>query len=122
MIKILRTVSLLGALAVVGLAPAEVSAQGCCSPVTSYRMGSGRSNAGRPWLSTAGSRPAGGRTRISMQGMNMNGTVSAQNIASAPAAGAGPARGAAYFCPMHPNVMSTSPATCPYCQMALRRR
>jgi hypothetical protein len=27
-----------------------------------------------------------------------------------------------YHCPMHPNVMSTFPATCPYCRMALVRR
>lgn len=124
--KILRTVSLVGALAFVGLAPTEASAQGCCSPVTSYRMGSGRSTAGRPWLST---RPTGGRTgRMSRQsmnlsGMNMNGVAYSHNMASASAASTAPAvRGAAYFCPMHPNVVSTSPATCPYCQMALQRR
>jgi hypothetical protein len=30
--------------------------------------------------------------------------------------------GATYHCPMHPNVMSTFPATCPYCQMALKKQ
>lgn len=49
----------------------------------------------------------------SMQGMNMNGPV-------APAAQ--PAAAGAYFCPMHPGVVSAGPATCPYCAMALKRR
>ncbi len=134
--KVFSAMSLIGALAFAGLAPTEASAQGCCGPATSYRMSSGRPTAGRPWLSTGGSRPTGG-CRMNMQGMNMqgmnmqdmnmsdmnmNGAAASQGMASTPSAGAVPPRGASYFCPMHPNVMSTFPATCPYCQMALQRR
>jgi hypothetical protein len=70
----------------------------------------------------------------SMQGMNMNDMVTptarAQNagfapapvVATAPATTPAPAASAKNYCPMHPGVMSTFPATCPYCQMALKRR
>ncbi|MFO0890943.1 MAG: heavy metal-binding domain-containing protein [Isosphaeraceae bacterium] len=67
----------------------------------------------------------------SMQGMSMTGmaapaapaqTTGFAPAATAPAASPAPAASATYYCPMHPNVMSTFPATCPYCQMALKRR
>lgn len=61
----------------------------------------------------------------SMQGMNMGGYAPPATTAPATAAArpATPtAAGSLYSCPMHPNVMSTFAATCPYCQMALKKR
>ena len=62
-----------------------------------------------------------------MPGMNMNGNAAPAPASpapspAAPAATAPTSANAAYYCPMHPGVMSTFPATCPYCQMALKRR
>ena len=51
-----------------------------------------------------------------VQGKNRSGGTAAVPAAPAPAA---PAQ---YYCPMHPDVVSSRPGTCPYCQMALRRR
>ena len=61
-----------------------------------------------------------------MAGMNMaapaaapqNGMAGMNMGAPAPAATAG----SPYYCPMHPTVVSSGPATCPYCQMALKKR
>ena len=39
--------------------------------------------------------------------------------AAAPAAPAGPRRGALYTCPMHPEIRQTGPGSCPICGMAL---
>jgi hypothetical protein len=65
----------------------------------------------------------------SMPGMNMNG-YAAPAAAPAPAAPVPSAAALAtpqpaalaYYCPMHPGVMSTFPANCPYCNMALKKR
>ncbi|MHB8879184.1 MAG: heavy metal-binding domain-containing protein [Myxococcaceae bacterium] len=43
-----------------------------------------------------------------MPPMNMNGGVAPTQAAAG-----------SYYCPMHPNVRSAVPATCPYCRMAL---
>jgi hypothetical protein len=72
---------------------------------------------------------------MSMQGMNIGAmqtpaaSVPGMNMGSyyapaptAPVAPTAPAVASQYFCPMHPNVVSSGPATCPYCQMALRAR
>lgn len=62
----------------------------------------------------------------SMPGMSMSANaapVAAPTPAPPPAAPtAAPTAGAMYYCPMHPGVMSTFPAICPYCQMALKKR
>ena len=78
----------------------------------------------------------------SMQGMNMGAVAPAAPIqrmdmgATAPAPAAAPMQGmnlgaaarssrtaaASYTCPMHPNVVSAGPATCPYCRMALKKK
>jgi Heavy metal binding domain len=60
-----------------------------------------------------------------MEGMSMGGgSASGRNGGAAPTAATQPttAASAKYYCPMHPNVMSTFPATCPYCQMALVKK
>jgi hypothetical protein len=53
-----------------------------------------------------------------MQGMNMGGSATPAP-AAAPAAAAA---GTTYSCPMHPNVVSATPATCPLCRMALQKK
>jgi hypothetical protein len=63
----------------------------------------------------------------SMQGMAAPTTAApdmgfAPAAATAPAAAPAPATSATYYCPMHPGVMSTFLAICPYRQMALERR
>lgn len=60
----------------------------------------------------------------SMQGMNMGGYAYPQApIAAAPTAAApAAANGARYTCSMHPNVVSTTPGSCPICGMALTRK
>jgi len=66
--------------------------------------------------------PAPQVTAASMPGMDMNGPA-APAAPPGPAATATPTAAApSYYCPMHPSVMSTFPATCPYCQMALKRK
>src|SRR5271165_282844 len=55
-----------------------------------------------------------------MQGMIMGGyTAPAPAAAVAPSASAA---GTQYYCPMHPNVVSSVPGTCPYCHMPLQPR
>ena len=61
----------------------------------------------------------------SMQGMNMGSNASpavAAPVPAAPPPATAATAGSQYYCPMHPNVTSTFPATCPYCQMALKSR
>jgi Cu+-exporting ATPase len=61
--------------------------------------------------------PAAQAPARSMQGMDMAGYAAP----AAQPATANPA-GSQYYCPMHPNVVSAGPATCPYCLMALKKR
>ena len=63
--------------------------------------------------------PTGQAAVASMPGMNMSGAAAA---APAAAPGAPVSSNATYYCSMHPNVMSTFPAVCPYCQMALQKK
>ena len=65
-----------------------------------------------------------------MQGMDMGAAAPAPAPPAAPmqgmnlgaAAQPSGAAAASYTCPMHPNVVSAGPATCPYCRMALKKK
>jgi hypothetical protein len=46
--------------------------------------------------------------------------ATAAGLAAPPASAA--TAGSQYYGPIHPSVMSTFPANCPYCQMALKRK
>jgi Cu+-exporting ATPase len=68
-----------------------------------------------------------GMPAMAMPAMNMAGYApqTAPGYAPAaypPAAPQPAATGAQYTCPMHPSVVSATPASCPYCHMALQRR
>jgi hypothetical protein len=69
-----------------------------------------QSMGGMPMPTAAAQAPA-----APMQGMSMGGYA-------APAPAPVPAAGAIYYCPMHPNVVSSTPATCPVCRMALQKK
>jgi hypothetical protein len=129
----LKTMALAGALAIGGLAMIHVPAHAGCGG-GGYRgtggFGGGHTfNAGYPGgRAGAGCGGGCGMSGMSMPGMPM---PAMDMAASAPAsqapAGYGqaapqPAAGARYTCPMHPNVASATPGTCPYCRMALQRR
>jgi hypothetical protein len=61
---------------------------------------------------------------MSMPGMNMGGYAAPPVPAPAPAPAPVPAPAAAtaqYHCPMHPSVVASFPAKCPYCGMTLTR-
>ena len=63
----------------------------------------------------------------SMQGMDMTGApvpipAPAATSTKAPQPAAPAAAASQYFCPMHPKVVASGPATCPYCRMALKKR
>lgn len=60
--------------------------------------------------------PATTAPATSMPGMSMNGN--AAPAASTPTA---PAATTQYHCPMHPSVVASFPAKCPYCGMALTK-
>ena len=120
----LITVFTLGGLMVVAGA---ARAAGCCggggSPTRAGGYGGGHTYASAayaaggsccamPGMTMGGmSMPAAQAPVANMQGMQMG-----ANFAPAPA----PA--ASYTCPMHPGVVSPTPATCPYSRMALVRR
>ena len=135
-----RTAAALGVMLLGGLSlgVARAHAGGCGGGGASYRGGyggghtfartayyggggsccSGMSMGGMrmPMMNMSGMQmPAAG-----MQGMNMGGYSTP--APAAPVAPAAPAAATQYFCPMHPDVVSSGPATCPYCQMALRPR
>jgi hypothetical protein len=65
--------------------------------------------------------PAMQAPAASMPGMNMSGYAYTQAPVTAAPATAAPAATARYHCPMHPSVVTSYPATCPYCGMALTR-
>ncbi|MHB1560524.1 MAG: heavy metal-binding domain-containing protein [Isosphaeraceae bacterium] len=73
--------------------------------------------------------PATQAAATTMPGMDMSGAAAQPPAPAAPAPSpAGPpatttaTAGATYYCPMHPGIMSTFPANCPTCGMALKRR
>lgn len=125
----LQTIGFVGALAIVGLTAGGSSAHagGCCGGGrASYSGGGyggghtfsrssnfGYSGSGMSCGAMGGMSMAPARTNgVGMQGMPMGGYP-----APTPAAAT-----ASYACPMHPGVVSTTPASCPYCGMALTRR
>ena len=125
MTKRLRTIGFVGALAFLGLtAGASVAhAGGCCGGGRASYSGGGRtfgrasnfgySGSGMSCGAMGNMSLAPARTNgVGMQGMPMGGYP-----APAPAAAS-----ASYTCPMHPGVVSATPASCPYCGMALTRR
>ena len=98
-------------------APTARGGASCCN-MTGMAMG-GMNMAATPQAPMAGmnmAAPAPAAPQNGMAGMNM---AAPAPPAPAPAPAAA---GAQYFCPMHPTVVSTGPATCPYCQMDLERR
>ncbi len=131
----LRTMATAGVLTVGGLLAAAglAHAGGCCGGGGSYRGGPtyGRTNAtasyggasccAMPGMST-------GEMQMPMQRMGgMPIPTAAVQAPAAPMPGtnmggyAAPAA-ATYYCPMHPNVVSSTPATCPVCRMALQKK
>ena len=116
----LKTMALASVLAIGGLAVLHVSAHAGCGGGGYPRTGGyggGRSfNAG--YNGMRGSGGCGGG--CSMSGMSMPGM---SHAGYAPQATSQPAStGIQYTCPMHPAVVSTNPANCPYCHMTLQRR
>jgi hypothetical protein len=86
----------------------------CCSGMSMSGMPmSGSNMAGMSMAAPAAPAPA---PAADMSGMNMGATA-----APAPAGNVA-ASAARYTCPMHPNVVSSGPARCPYCSMALVRK
>lgn len=122
----LRAVIVAGLTAVGGLlatiSPAH--AGGCCGG------GAAKSFPSRAAYSSA-PRAGSGSSCCQMGGMAMSGMAMAAPVAApqngmagmtAAAPATAPAAGSQYYCPMHPTVASAGPATCPYCQMALKKR
>ena len=125
----LQTMALAGVLAIGGLATTEAPARAGCGGGGGYR-GTGGYGGGHSFnAGYYGGRGGGG---CGMGGMSMGGYASAPQPApvyapaaypqAAPQPNGGYAAGAAYTCPMHPNVASATLGSCPYCHMALQRR
>jgi hypothetical protein len=133
----IRTAALgLMALAGLGLGVTTAHAGGCCGGGATYRGGyggghtfartasyggsccSGMSMAGMsmPAMATPAMQAPG------MQAMNMGGYPYPQAPVAATPAASPAANGARYTCSMHPNVVSSTPASCPLCGMALTRK
>ena len=143
MVRGLRTVGLVGAVALLGLTAGTgiAHAGGCCGGGGRAGGYSGGYGGGHTFGRTAyAGHSAGGMSCCSMGGMGMGGMNMAampmapaqtygvnmqampMNGYAAPAAAPGTAAAARYTCPMHPGVVSATPGSCPYCGMALTRR
>jgi hypothetical protein len=140
----LRTMALAGVLPLAGLVIAGPSAQAQCGGgygrawggYSHGYYGGGYGCWGGGCGMMMGSMAMGGvpmslaqAPMTSMPSVNMNGyaarsaaTAPAASVPSAPASVAPQPAAASYYCPMHPGVMSTFPANCPYCSMALKKR
>lgn len=127
----LRTMALAVALAIGGLAMMHAPAwAGCGGGGGGNRAyGGGHTfNAGYAGggYGRGGSCAAGcGMTGMAMSGMLMGAHVPAPAAyapTAHPLAPPQPVAGAQYTCPMHPMVVSATPGSCPYCQMAFQRR
>jgi hypothetical protein len=120
----LMTMAFADVLAIVGLAMFHLSAQAGCG---GGRIGGGYGG-GHSFGTGYGSRGGscgGGMSGMSMPGMNMGAPAPAPGYAPTayPQAASRPASaGTQYTCPMHPLVVSATPASCPYCRMALQGR
>jgi hypothetical protein len=120
-------------LAIGGLAAGATSAHAQCGGGGSYRgggyggghtfsQGFGGVYGGCGMMMGGMQMPAMQAPAVSMPGMSMNGPA-APAAPTAPAAAATPTTAAAsYHCPMHPNVVASFAAKCPYCGMALVRK
>ena len=125
----LKTMAFAGVLAIGGLATFHVSAHAGCGGGGGYRSTGGYGGGHSFGAGSYGSRGGGGcgggcgMAGMGMPAMNMAGYAPQTAPGYAPAAAPQPAAaGAQYTCPMHPSVVSATPASCPYCHMALQRR
>jgi hypothetical protein len=131
------TMGLAGVLAIGTLALVPASADAGCGGGGGYRGGGyggghtfGRASYGGSNGGSCCGMGMASRGTNNMAGMNMAGaggyadsTRPAGSASAATATGRnGPATTGVYTCPMHPNVVSSTPGSCPYCGMALTRR
>jgi hypothetical protein len=136
----MRMMVLMADLAIGGLSAGETLAQaGCGGGGSRSSFGGGHTFASS--YGRGGSCCSGmSMSAMPMSGSNMAGMSMATPVAPAPApagdmsgmsmgataapatAGTVAATAARYTCPMHPSIVSSGPARCPYCGMALARK
>lgn len=118
--QVMRTMGLASVLAIGAFVLVEASADAGCGGGGRVRGGYG---GGHSFGVAHGARASCCGTRgTSTGGMMMPMSQGASASMQGSYQGAAAPAAASYACPMHPGVVSSTPASCPYCGMALTRR